>query len=68
MDMTSQDQQPRTTAYVPRHLAVPEAPARVAALPADPRSMRWDRSAGTLTRVLDELAVLDEGSLSVGRH
>ncbi|MFF2622528.1 hypothetical protein [Oerskovia jenensis] len=66
--MTSQDQQPRTTAYVPRHLAAPEATTRVAELPADPRSMRWDRSAGTLTRVLDELAVLDDGSLSVGRR
>ncbi|MFE4464123.1 hypothetical protein ACFRCR_03295 [Oerskovia sp. NPDC056781] len=75
--MTSQDQQPRTTAYVPRHLASPAssatsassaAPARGADLPADPRSMRWDRSVGTLHRVLDELSVLDDGSLSVGRR
>ncbi|MFF3063595.1 hypothetical protein ACFVQ3_03470 [Oerskovia sp. NPDC057915] len=66
--MTSQDKQPRTTAYVPRHLASPAAPARVADLPADPRSMRWDRSAVTLTRVLDELSVLDDGSLSLGRR
>ncbi|RXR21774.1 hypothetical protein EQW78_16570 [Oerskovia turbata] len=82
--MTSQDPQPRTTAYVPRHLAAPAAPtaptgqvapaaptgqvapARRADLPADPRSMRWDRSAGTLTRVLDELSVLDDGGLSLG--
>ena len=71
MDMTSQDQQPRTTAYVPRHLAAPaapSAPARGTDLPADPRSMRWDRSVGTLHRVLDELSVLDDGSLSVGRR
>ncbi|GAA1410647.1 hypothetical protein GCM10009600_31330 [Oerskovia paurometabola] len=68
MDMTSQDQQPRKSAYVPRHLATPDVPARGVDLPADPRAMRWDRSAGTLTRVLDELSVLDDGSLSVGRR
>jgi len=64
MDMTSHDHRPRTPGYVPRHLAAPEVPARRADVPGDPRGMRWDRSPGTLTRVLDELAVLDEGRTS----
>ncbi|MEK8226675.1 hypothetical protein NKG05_12145 [Oerskovia sp. M15] len=36
-------------------------------LPADPRSTRWDRSVGTLSRLLDELAGLDEGELAAAR-
>ncbi|MHA7134440.1 hypothetical protein [Oerskovia turbata] len=68
MSLSSQEQQPPTTAYVPRHLAAPDASERVAGLPADPRGLRWDRSMGALTRVLDELSVLDDGSVPVGSH
>lgn len=68
MDMTSQNHQPRTPGYVPRHLAAPDSPARRTDVPGDPRGMRWDRSPGTLTRVLDELAVLDEGPTSRRRR
>jgi hypothetical protein len=66
MDTSSQHQHPTTSDYVPRHLASKDGSDRVAGLPADPRGMRWDRSMSTLTRVLDELTVLDDGSLPLG--
>ncbi|MBE7702115.1 hypothetical protein H9623_17630 [Oerskovia sp. Sa1BUA8] len=68
MQTSPQEPQPTTTAYVPRHLASPVAAVRAADLPADPRGMRWDRSPGVLSRVLDELSVLDEGGVSLARR
>lgn len=65
MQMSPQEQQPTTTAYVARHLASPDAPVRAADLPADPHGMRWDRSPNVLSRVLDELSVLDESGISL---
>jgi hypothetical protein len=66
MDLSSQHLQPSTSDYVPRHLATKDASDRVVGLPADPRGLRWDRSMSTLNRVLDELTVLDDGSLPLG--
>lgn len=64
MDSSTQAQQ-STSTYVPRHLAEPDAVPAGADTPVDPRSSRWDRSVHTLTRLLDELTVLDDGELAV---
>jgi hypothetical protein len=62
--MKSSTQDPQSaSAYVPRHLAEPDAVLAGADTPVDPRSSRWDRSVSTLTRLLDELTVLDDGEL-----